>query len=58
MSHEVFFDSTTGPALVRWHKAQLNGLMHRFQLTPYAVVWISAVKGALLVLILEALFEF
>ncbi len=53
----MFCDSTTGPALVRWHKAQLNWLMHRFQLTPYAVVWISAVKGALLVLILEALFE-
>ena len=57
MSREVFFDSTTGPALVRWHKAQLNWLMHRFQLTPYAVVWISVMKGALLILLLEALFE-
>ena len=57
MSREVFFDSTTGPALVRWHKAQLNWLMHRFQLSPYAVVWISVMKGALLILLLEALFE-
>ena len=53
----MFFDSTTGPALVRWHKAQLNWLMHRFQLSPYAVVWISVVKGALLILLLETLFE-
>ena len=57
MSREVFFDSTTGPVLVRWHKAQLNWLMHRFQLSPYAVVWISVMKGALLILLLEALFE-
>ena len=41
------------PALVRWHKQQINALMRRFGLGVYALLWISFFKGVLLTLLVS-----
>ena len=41
------------PALVRWHKQQINELMRRSGLGVYALLWISFLKGVLLTLLVS-----
>ena len=41
------------PALVRWHKQQINSLMRRLGLGVYALLWISFFKGVLLTLLVS-----
>lgn len=51
-------NSAAGPALVRWHKRLLNQLMERFNLSLYAMLWLSFAKGVIAFVLLEALFDF
>ena len=42
------FSADGDPPLIRWHKTLLNAVMRRFGCGSYGLLWISFIKGALL----------